>query len=102
MDQSKFISIDDFKEINEEEEEKEEKQGKKKERKKKGEEKREEVTLSDFDCTAWESLNLPTQILNAIKELGFSEPTEIQQKVLPLAMTGKDIIAAAETVLNNN
>ena len=35
--------------------------------------------------------------LKAIKELGFEEPSEIQEKSIPLVLKGKDVIAGAST-----
>jgi ATP-dependent RNA helicase RhlE len=37
-------------------------------------------------------LNIIPPLLKAIDKAGFKTPTEIQEKVLPLAMKGKDIL----------
>jgi ATP-dependent RNA helicase DDX24/MAK5 len=37
-------------------------------------------------------------IISALKHHKFSSPTPIQEKTLPLASEGRDIIGAAETV----
>lgn len=42
-------------------------------------------------------LNLTTPILNAIDELGFTQPTPIQEKVFSVAMSGRDLIGIAQT-----
>jgi len=42
-------------------------------------------------------LGLPEEILTAIDEMGFDEPTEIQEKAVPLAVKGEDIIGMAAT-----
>ena len=48
---------------------------------------------------AWEKLGVPLPIIRALKELGFTLPTEIQRQAIPIAMdTDHDVIGAAETV----
>jgi ATP-dependent RNA helicase DeaD len=42
-------------------------------------------------------LGLKEEFLQAIGELGFKEPTEIQEKTIPLALAGKDIIGGSAT-----
>jgi len=42
-------------------------------------------------------LGLSSEILEVIKQAGFSEPTEIQEKAIPLAVAGKDIIGGSST-----
>ncbi len=42
-------------------------------------------------------LGLSTPITNALSELGYDAPTKIQQQAIPVVLTGKDLIAAAET-----
>lgn len=42
-------------------------------------------------------LNIIPPLLKAIDKAGFKTPTEIQEKVLPLAMKGKDILWSAQT-----
>jgi ATP-dependent RNA helicase DeaD len=43
------------------------------------------------------NLGIPEEILNALKELKFETPTEIQEKTIPLVLAGKDVIAGAST-----
>ena len=43
------------------------------------------------------SLNLHKQLLKAIDKLGFSEPTDVQQKTIPVVMQGSDLMVCAET-----
>ncbi len=40
---------------------------------------------------------LDESILDAIDKLGYSEPTDVQQKVIPLALQGKDLIVRSQT-----
>ena len=42
-------------------------------------------------------LGLSTQMLELIEKAGFTEPSEIQEKAIPLAMAGKDIIGGSAT-----
>ncbi|PIN75551.1 helicase SNF2 [Candidatus Woesearchaeota archaeon CG10_big_fil_rev_8_21_14_0_10_37_12] len=42
-------------------------------------------------------LKLPEHILRAIKEQGFTEPTQIQEKTIPLLLAGKDILGQSQT-----
>lgn len=42
-------------------------------------------------------LGLPPHILKAVDRLGFKEPTPIQEKSIPLAMEGRDILGSAQT-----
>ena len=43
------------------------------------------------------SLGLSDPILKAIKETGYTKPTPIQAKAIPLVLEGKDVLAAAQT-----
>ncbi len=43
------------------------------------------------------SLGLSTSIVKAVSELGYSEPTPIQQKAIPKVLLGRDLIASAQT-----
>ncbi len=45
----------------------------------------------------FEDFKLHKDILKAINGLGYKTPSEIQEKVIPLALEGKDIIAKAQT-----
>ena len=50
------------------------------------------VEIQNFD-----ELKLNRQILNAIEEIGFTKPTEIQQKAIPIALAGRDLLGIAQT-----
>ena len=47
--------------------------------------------------TEFTSLNLRAEIVQAITELGYSEPTAIQAGMIPLMLTGVDVIGQAQT-----
>lgn len=42
-------------------------------------------------------LGLPENILSVIEKIGYKTPTPIQEKAIPVALSGKDIIGAAQT-----
>jgi ATP-dependent RNA helicase RhlE len=42
-------------------------------------------------------LGLAEPLLRAISEEGYTQPTPIQQKAIPLVMAGRDLLAAAQT-----
>lgn len=45
----------------------------------------------------FEDLNLTKPLLKALNDLGFKQPTPIQEKAFPVIMSGKDTIAIAQT-----
>jgi ATP-dependent RNA helicase RhlE len=47
--------------------------------------------------TSFESFNLNKQLLNAIADLNFSSPTEIQKKAIPVILGGQEVIGIAQT-----
>ena len=47
--------------------------------------------------TSFEELGLSEQLLTLIHKAGFTEPSEIQAKAIPLALEGKDIIGGSAT-----
>ena len=46
---------------------------------------------------SFEALNLSEPVLKAVAELGYSKATPIQKKAIPVVLSGRDIIAAAQT-----
>ena len=46
---------------------------------------------------AFEDLGLSADILRAIDEQGYGEPTPIQRQAIPLVLAGRDVMAAAQT-----
>ncbi|MDD4519301.1 MAG: DEAD/DEAH box helicase [Alphaproteobacteria bacterium] len=48
--------------------------------------------MSDF-----KSLGIPEKILNSLTKIGFETPTPIQEKAIPVALEGKDILGTAQT-----
>ncbi|MBK9924150.1 MAG: DEAD/DEAH box helicase [Anaerolineales bacterium] len=47
--------------------------------------------------TEFTSLNLRDEVMQAITELGYNEPTPIQAGMIPLMLTGVDVIGQAQT-----
>lgn len=43
------------------------------------------------------SLNIEEQVLRAVEEMGFVEPTPVQVETIPLLLNGRDVIAQAQT-----
>lgn len=46
---------------------------------------------------SFNNLGLIDPITNALRETGYSAPTEIQSKAIPLVLAGKDLLACAQT-----
>ena len=53
--------------------------------------------MSNETKVLFEELDLPTPILSAITELGFTEPTPIQQQSIPALLEGNDVLGEAQT-----
>lgn len=45
----------------------------------------------------WDHLRLNRQLLNGVEDAGFRGPTEIQEKVIPLVLSGQAVIGIAQT-----
>ena len=46
---------------------------------------------------SFQSLGLSKALLKAINNQGYTEPSPIQEKAIPLILKGKDILASAQT-----
>ncbi len=46
---------------------------------------------------SFDSLGLSAEILRAVSEQGYSEPTPVQQQAIPLILAGRDLLAGAQT-----
>jgi len=46
---------------------------------------------------SFEKLGLSAELLSAVNEQGYTEPTPVQKKAIPAIIQGRDIIAAAQT-----
>jgi ATP-dependent RNA helicase DeaD len=47
--------------------------------------------------TEFNDLNLHPQLVQAVTERGYTNPTPIQEAVIPVMLTGKDILGQAQT-----
>lgn len=47
--------------------------------------------------TSFEGFNLNKQLLNAVADQGFTTPTEIQRKCIPIVLAGQEVIGIAQT-----
>ena len=47
----------------------------------------------------FEQLMISEPVLRALNDMGFEEPTPIQQEAIPVAMSGKDMIGQLKQVL---
>ncbi len=50
-----------------------------------------------MDNKKFAQLNLSNEVLKAIEDMGFEEPSKIQQDAIPVLLKGKDIIGQAQT-----
>ena len=50
-----------------------------------------------MDITSFEQFDLNRQLLNAIAEAGYTGPTPIQQKTIPLSLENHDVLGIAQT-----
>ena len=48
-------------------------------------------------CLTFDTLGLSADILRAVAHEGYTEPTPIQAKAIPLVLQGRDVLAAAQT-----
>lgn len=50
-----------------------------------------------MEITSFEQFDLNRQLLNAVADLGYTEPTLIQQKTIPLSLGNHDVLGIAQT-----
>lgn len=55
------------------------------------------MTVETLDKVSFASFNIAPTLLTALKEGGFIHPTPIQEKVIPIALDGNDVIGIAQT-----
>jgi ATP-dependent RNA helicase RhlE len=53
--------------------------------------------VSSSSTASWEVFNLNKQLRTAIHDAGFENPTEVQQKCIPLISGGQEVIGIAQT-----
>ncbi|WP_288429246.1 DEAD/DEAH box helicase [uncultured Spirosoma sp.] len=50
-----------------------------------------------MDITSFDQFELNRQLLNAVADLGYTEPTPIQQKTIPISLGNHDVLGIAQT-----
>ncbi|XP_076461851.1 putative ATP-dependent RNA helicase DDX56 [Babylonia areolata] len=55
------------------------------------------TSTAEDDPVSFSDMGLDDRILKAIAKLGWTEPTPIQEKAIPLSLEGKDVLARART-----
>ena len=53
--------------------------------------------MSEEVITRFDQMDISTEVLKAIEKMGFTEPSTVQAKTIPLMMSGVDIMAIAPT-----
>jgi ATP-dependent RNA helicase RhlE len=53
--------------------------------------------LEFFIIMSFDTLGLSAEILRALSEKGYEQPTPVQQQAIPLVLQGRDIMASAQT-----
>jgi ATP-dependent RNA helicase RhlE len=49
------------------------------------------------NATSFSAFSLPQPLSNALTQMGFENPTPVQDKAIPVALDGRDIVSLAET-----
>ncbi|RYZ17714.1 MAG: DEAD/DEAH box helicase, partial [Sphingobacteriales bacterium] len=52
---------------------------------------------TEHAATGFEHFDLNKQLLNAIADAGYTKPTPVQEKAIPLALAGNDVLGIAQT-----
>jgi ATP-dependent RNA helicase DeaD len=53
--------------------------------------------LIEAIASPFEAMGLSPELLRALDEMGYAEPTEIQHQVIPVMLAGRDVIGQAQT-----
>ena len=53
--------------------------------------------MQEISISTFESLGLKPELLRAVAEQGYTEPTPIQAQAIPVVLAGKDLLGAAQT-----
>ncbi len=48
-------------------------------------------------CMTFEDLGLSPEVLKAVEEVGYTTPTPIQEKAIPVVLIGRDVLGCAQT-----
>jgi ATP-dependent RNA helicase RhlE len=55
------------------------------------------VIISQTTIMTFNSLGLTEELLKAVEKQGYTEPSPIQEKCIPIVLEGKDVLASAQT-----
>jgi superfamily II DNA/RNA helicase len=55
------------------------------------------IEAKEVPLTLFSELGLSPKVLNAVEAAGYTEPTPIQEKAIPHALAGKDVLGIAQT-----
>ena len=55
------------------------------------------MSQETFENVSFDTMDLSTEILKAVRDMGFQEPSTVQARTIPLMMSGADINAIAPT-----
>ncbi|MGI8553194.1 MAG: DEAD/DEAH box helicase [Dehalococcoidia bacterium] len=55
------------------------------------------LAASPLDDFEFGDLNLKPAVLRAIQDMGYSDPTPVQNEVIPLLLSGRDVVGQAQT-----
>ncbi|AWB83808.1 DEAD/DEAH box helicase [Corynebacterium liangguodongii] len=53
--------------------------------------------VAEEPANGFEALDLPKDVVNAVKKVGFEQPSPIQAQTIPLLMEGRDVVGLAQT-----
>ena len=54
-------------------------------------------SIVKYKMESFRKLGMSEALIKALKEHGFTEPSEIQEKTIPLVLAGKDVLGGAQT-----
>lgn len=55
------------------------------------------VSVKKSKVGSFQSLNLDRDLLNGLNRMGYKNPTPVQRKALPIALSGNDVVCMART-----
>ena len=61
------------------------------------EEQQQDVPQTEAQATGFETLGLAPEILRSVTEAGYTEPTDVQLRAIPAAISGTDLLVSSRT-----